>query len=62
MSAPLTRDQQIDFMKNAQQRQKARIEALMSHREVREAFLRPAPGQEDEMEYTSEYKRVARRA
>lgn len=62
MTAPLTRDQQIDFMKNAQQRQKARVEALMSHAEVREAFRRPAPSQEDSLEYTSEYRRVACRA
>ena len=60
MTAPLNRDQQIELMKGAQARHRARMRDWISHRAVREVICRPAPGQaEDEPHYTCRDRQVA---
>lgn len=51
MTAPLTRDQQIEMMKNAKERHLARMQDWLSHRAIKEVLSKPAPGQVDEPEY-----------
>lgn len=58
MNAPLSRDQQIDLMKNARERHEARIQALLTHRVIREVISRPAEGQES-TSYLQEDRRIA---
>lgn len=59
MNAPLSRDQQIELMKNATKRHEERFAVWIANSTVRQALCRAAPGQVDEAAYTQERKRVA---
>lgn len=59
MNAPLNRDQQIDLMKNARERHQQRFADWAANRTVRDALLRAAPGQEEQLPYEREVRRFA---
>lgn len=48
MTAPLTRDQQIELMKGAEARHAARMAHWVSHLAIKDVLTKPAPGQEAE--------------
>lgn len=45
MTAPLTRDQQIELMDTVQERNEAKVREWMADATVRAVFCKPAPGQ-----------------
>ncbi|WP_156457817.1 hypothetical protein [Sphingomonas sp. Leaf412] len=59
MNAPLTRDQQIAMMKTARERHLSRFAGWMGNRTIRDAVGRPAPGQDAEVVYDHETRRVS---
>ncbi len=59
MNAPLNRDQQIELMKNVRERHQQRFSDWVSNRYVRDALLRPAPGQDEQASYVRDVRRVA---
>ncbi len=59
MTAPLTRDQQIELMLGAEERHKARFAAWMQVREIRGLVCRPASGQSDGAGYEHSERRIA---
>lgn len=59
MNAPLNRDQQIELMKHAQDRHRARFAAWIGNRTIQETLSRPAPGQDDQVEYERSSRRIA---
>ncbi len=59
MNAPLNRDQQIELMKNARERHSARFAVWIGNRTIQETMSRPAPGQNDQVEYKRSSRRIA---
>ncbi|MEH3102157.1 hypothetical protein [Sphingomonas adhaesiva] len=59
MNAPLNRDQQIALMKDARERHQRRVAEWVDNRTVREALIRPAPGQDEQVSYERQTRRVA---
>ncbi len=59
MVAPLTREQQIEFMQNAEERHNDLVDKWVSDKGVREVLARPAKGQSKDSAYLEEEKVMA---
>lgn len=59
MNAPLTRDEQIELMVDAEARHNERMRTWIGNAQVRQVLARPAKGQEPTQTYVEEDKVVA---
>ncbi len=60
MNAPLSREQQIELMRDADKRMKARGEVWLRDRAIQRALRQPAPGQEDSVYHRRPTLKAAR--